>query len=489
DTLGLDGVGCLACHQQSDFQLGSNHSGTLFFDTAKVAYGPFVSPLSSPMLAATMYKPVYSTHISDAGNCAGCHSLVTETFDLGGEPTGNTFVEQATYHEWLNSIYEPQDISCQNCHMPALEGAYKLIAGFDTEERSPFYLHDLVGANTMMLKLLKENSNSLGIEATDEAFDETIDKTLQMLQQRTLNLDLSFQDRTEDTCYIALELKNKAGHKFPSGYPARRAIISLLVQNEEGDTLFHSGKMDDSYNVIAHDDLYEPHYQVITDESQAQIYEMVIADVAGNPTTVLTRADHLLKDNRLVPEGFSMSHPVYDTTQIAGQVLLDPDFNNQGSGEGSGTDMIYYHIPMYGFVEPLQITASVYYQSVPERWLEEMFAETSSEIDLFKSMYEEADRSPVLVKSVSDQIEGIESSVFEQQRFSTFVELVRLSNRSLLIKSNEKHQLSLFDLNGRLLQRWKDRKGNYEIQLPEDKGVYILQFSNEAGELQVEKVL
>ena len=50
-------------------------------------------------------NPCIGAHINDAGLCAGCHTLITETADLDGNLTGDEFVEQATYHEWLNSIF------------------------------------------------------------------------------------------------------------------------------------------------------------------------------------------------------------------------------------------------------------------------------------------------------------------------------------------------------------------------------------------------
>jgi len=53
DAFGQDGVSCLACHQQVAAGLGDNHSGQLHFDTAKVAFGPYTSPLASPMALET----------------------------------------------------------------------------------------------------------------------------------------------------------------------------------------------------------------------------------------------------------------------------------------------------------------------------------------------------------------------------------------------------------------------------------------------------
>ncbi|MCB0640153.1 MAG: hypothetical protein KDC44_00875, partial [Phaeodactylibacter sp.] len=60
DPMGQDGVSCLACHQQVAEGIGSHHSGNLDIDTAKVAYGPYVSPLATPMVLESGWTPVYS---------------------------------------------------------------------------------------------------------------------------------------------------------------------------------------------------------------------------------------------------------------------------------------------------------------------------------------------------------------------------------------------------------------------------------------------
>ncbi len=491
DTLGLDGVSCLACHQQADTTLlGFNHSGSLFFDTTKVAYGPFDNPLASPMLNETNYEPKFSEHISDAGLCAGCHTLITHTFDLNGMPTGNTFVEQATYHEWLNSRYNTDDISCQNCHLSALNGNFILIAGHDTEPRSPFYLHEMVGGNSLMLQLMKNNAAALDIDATPEQFDEVIDATYNLLQFQTLNLELSLLNRTLDTAFFELNLVNKAGHKFPSGYPSRRALVSFLVQTETGDTLFHSGKMDSTYEVFGQDAPFESHHQTIRTEDEVQIYEMVMADVAGNFTTILDRANHLLKDNRLVPEGFTSSHSTYDTTQIVGLATDDPDFNTTANGiEGNGADKIFFNIPLDGLTDSIVTTAAVYYQTAPPKWMAEMFAESTPEIDAFKNMFMAADRSPVLIQQQVLGVEGIPVSVTQQKSIEKFVILTTLPGGRVGVASHDIHQVTAFDASGKMILQREGRRGWYSLQLPKQSGMYFLRFTDRYGRIQIEKTV
>ncbi|MEZ4739486.1 MAG: multiheme c-type cytochrome [Flavobacteriales bacterium] len=326
DPLALDGVSCLACHMQGPDSIGLLFSGELRFDTNSVVYGPYDAKnlFGAPMESFVGYTPQYGQHVNDAGLCAGCHTLITETADLDGNLTGDEFVEQATYHEWLNSIFNPDidpegGVTCQGCHMPRIDDAIVISAQYDflnapEYRRSPYGLHNLVGGNTFMLNLLKNNNEALGLSASTVHFDSTIDRTLRLLQQNTLLLETEVTSRTMDTAFISVDLTNLAGHKFPSGYPSRRAFVELVVENAAGDTLFRSGGWDETYEVIGHDADWEPHYDVIRQESQAQIYEMVMGDVNGNKTTVLERAMSPLKDNRLTPLGFTTSHQSYDTS-------------------------------------------------------------------------------------------------------------------------------------------------------------------------------
>ena len=482
DSIALDGVSCLACHQQSELNLGDTHSGELHFDTNKVAFGPFTSPLSSPMLNASQYEPVYSPHIQDAGICAGCHTLITETVDLDGNLTGGTFVEQATYHEWLNSDYERDEISCQSCHMPTLsKGLFYIAAGFETPPRDRFALHELAGANVNMLKLMKDHRSELGISATEQDFDNVIEATENMLRFRTLEVELTDLERTADTAFLALELTNLAGHKFPSGYPARRAYIHFVATTVEGDTLFESGALNQNYELVVHNATYEPHYTTIRSEDQVQIYEQVLGDVNNQKTTVLVRAASALKDNRIPPKGFSQTHEVYDTTRISGLALQDTDFNQGLQGEGSGSDVVYFHIPTQGYFDALSITATVYYQSMPPEWMVEMFSESTPEIDRFVEMYNGAQRSPSIVGQDAITVGGIVSSkeVAPELAAQIFV----TAERALRVETPVAVEMKIYNYLGQQLQRTYLSAGSQDVPLSFGRQLAIVHLYSPEGQL------
>jgi hypothetical protein len=401
DTFGLDGVNCSACHQQVDTLIGA-YSGDLHY-TQKTVYGPLQNPYSAVMEFFVEFTPVYSVHTTQSKWCAGCHSLITQTVDLSGNPTGGSYVEQATYHEWENSSYSTNNKTCQSCHIPQISDSVHLATDYPfVPKRSPFDQHFLVGGNAFMLKLMKNNMTAVGATCEPYNFDTTIARTTRYLRDSTCDLHVVQTARTTDTVYYDVQLDNKAGHKFPSGYPSRIAWVQFVVTDNTGDTIYQSGMQDAFGNIIGRDAGFEPHHDVCYTNNDVQIYEMVMGDVANNPTTVLERADTCLKDNRLCPKGFSTSHPVYDTTRIVG-IGNDADFNYSGPTEGTGSDIVHYHVYLNGYGGALNLSAKVYYTAVPRQWLSEMFTFSSPEITTFQGMFNTADQTPMLIAQVDYQ--------------------------------------------------------------------------------------
>lgn len=486
DPLAQDGVSCVPCHIQSADSIGLHFSGNLKFDTLnRPLYGPYGFPgdpnpiFGAPMSSFVGYEPQYGAHIHDAGLCAGCHTLQTATADLDGNLTGNMFTEQATYHEWLNSRFNnkehPEDgITCQGCHVPQItDDAAVLSANYlFLQPRTPFGQHHFAGANTFMLQLLKNNIGDLQLFANTTQFDSTISRTERMLHSG-LVLEANMAGRTADTAFVNVKLLNAAGHKFPSGYPARRAWVELVLTNADGDTLFHSGGWDGTYEVVGHDAQWEPHYDMITQPDQVQIYEMVMADVNGDKTTTLERAASKLKDNRLVPELFTTQHYTYDTSYIANVPVSDIDFNHDDLGvEGSGSDVVHYHVPMNGYDGVVNVSARVWYQSSPPKWMEEMFSYTSAEIDAFRDMYDAADNTPFLVKETAfidmsmavDNVDELGAHLFYDPT-SGMLSVTGLDGRVLGV--------DVYDAAGKLVgSRGPSTDVRWQLRLPGTAGTY-----------------
>lgn len=494
DELALDGVSCASCHQQRPENIGSEFSGNLYFDNDTI-YGQFggdddpVGPIfAGPMESFIGYTPVFSEHISTSELCAGCHTLITESVDLEGEFTGSTFVEQATYHEWLNSIYNTEDNEneCQSCHMPSVGEPIVLSANYSfLQPREPFSQHYMVGGNSFMLGIFKNNIDSLGLTATEEQFQRAIDRTLNQLQNQTLEMSLSLLNFDDDSARYEVELINQAGHKFPSGYPSRRVYIEFIAVGSDDDTIFHSGALQSDFEVFGQNDDYEPHYDVITNEEQVQIYEQVMGDVNNDVTTVLERAHHPIKDNRLVPIGFSMDHAAYDTIPIVGGVEEDLDFNESNDGG----DRIGYHFPLNGYTGDMTITTRVFYQSDPPKWNDEMFALNTPEIDKYRELYLEAGAIPVLIEEAILETNGV--SIDEKiannnvsiQIFNTVT-----TTGIIQISTSKSQIIDLYNVNGQLLKTIMLHAGVNEVQIPNVKGMYFI-FSKNKNEVHITKVV
>jgi hypothetical protein len=490
DPLALDGASCTACHQITEESLG-NFSGNMLIGEDKKIWGPYNNPFTNPMINHTGYTPEESDHVMDSRICGSCHTLITNTVDLEGNPTGTQFVEQAIYHEWLNSGFPANGSSCQSCHLPQITDDV-VISSMPPwlGTRSPFGKHHLAGANVFMLKLFKENLTALGITATIPQLDSTIARAKKMLQELAVQLDVAETGRTADSLFVDVSLQNMAGHKFPAGYPSRRVFITLFVTSNAGDTLFASGMLDGEFNLVQEDEGYEPHHSVIDDDGQVQVYELVMGDVDYEPTTVLERAYVPLKDNRIPPIGFSALHPSYDTVIVAGSAVNDIDFNKVLGVEGSGKDIVHYRIPAGGSLQDLVVDVKVYYQTVSARWLEQMFEYTSPEIDAFKTYFEAADKEPVLVAS-----DSFVSSItrLNEPEMPSYSVSPNPAGDFLWVKGLTNLQdVAFFDLSGRMYTPSSVNpytEQGYRIGTPMVRGIVIVKFSDSNGENYACKVL
>jgi len=475
DSLGRDGVSCSGCHT-IDSAVGHTYSGIIPFDTTHRIYGPFEFPSTGPMQLYEGYTPTYSTHMNQARFCSPCHTLITQSVDLSGNFTGGTFVEQATYQEYLNSRFPADSITCQTCHMPHLADAIIIANGFSAlQPRYPFNQHTFVGGNSFMVKMIKDNKTSLGAEAEDWQFDSTIAATNDLLQH-SINFNLQLDSAVNDTGYFNVRIENKAGHKFPSGYPSRRAVVQFIMTDAIGNTIFKSGTFASDFRVIGETPQFESHHDVISQSDVPQIYELVMGDVNNNFTSVLERASVILKDNRIPPQGFTTASNVYDTVKISNDALADADFNKTNSVEGSGVDFVHYRVPLGTLSGSVNIYARVFYQSVPPKWVDELFTYNSAEIDTFRNMFNNADQTPVLI--ASDSIINIALSIKANTGDAAIkVYPTITADGKVFVQSTSGviQQIEVYNSEGKKLNPTGFVKGiGSSISLPSAPGVYFI---------------
>ena len=485
DSLALDGVSCVACHQQAA-TVGNAFSGELEFDSLTI-YGPYGAGkddaplLQAPMQLYTPYENImYGAHLDGSEACAGCHSLVTQTADMEGNLTGQDYIEQATYHEWLNSSYAddgdtPTD--CQDCHMPEVSGGVVIASGqASLGPRAPFKKHILVGGNAQMLEIMRDNTEALGLSASVAQFDSTIAWTRDVLRNETVELTVQDASWVDGLGSVAVEVVNKAGHKFPSGYPARRAWIEVVAHQGE-DTLWHNGRWSPGGFLHGVDEgglaEYEPHYTTIDAEDQVQVYELVAVDVTGTPTNVLERAASSAKDNRLLPLGFSDDHEVYDTTRVEGLALYDLEFAFESE---LGLDRLTYDMTASPSTDlPVVMDVRVWYQSMPPRWVAPMFDIQDSTIQAFQALFEAQGAAPELVAETSVSVPVV-SSVSEQARHGQAFPNPTVDGRVTVVPplAFQGGMWELYDPKGSRVNHGQ-AGALMELQLPAVPGTYVLQ--------------
>lgn len=416
--IGNDGVSCALCHQIQPDGLGSEESYTAGFRIGDegLIFGPHPRPFTMPMRRHTSYTPTEGAHVRQANLCGSCHTVVTEAHTALGEGTGQDFLEQGTYLEWKNSVFNdegpepgPFAASCQVCHMPSRDDAGTPIQtriarrpnGTDfppIAPRASYARHLFIGANVQLPALLRDHADELLPQASAEAFDQVIALTREMVGSQTAWLRIKGLRVEQDLLRFEVHLKNHAGHKFPSGYPSRRAWLRIEVRGPDGALLYLSGAVDDQGRILAADgallaselpgEPIQPHHREISEPGQVQIYQAVMAGVEGEATWRLMEGARMLKDNRLLPLGFRADHEDAARTAPVG-TAGDDDFL-------AGEDTVRFALAGLGEVGSVRCT--LLYQSFGGRVLAELFRfEGLSEVDTFRGYLDQADRTPLVV--------------------------------------------------------------------------------------------
>ena len=481
DPMGKDGISCTLCHQINNTS-SPLFSGTFKINELREIYGPFQNPITQQMFMNTGFTPVFSEKINNSRLCGSCHTLLTNSVNLNGEFTGETFVEQAIYQEWENSEFGLENKSCQSCHLPRLNEGIKISSrpGFLTL-RSPFGQHYFTGGNVFMLELMKNNHNLLGLNSTAELMAETISRTTTFLKKNTLELEIEQLENNSDTIFFKVEIENKAGHKFPTGYPSRRAFIEFLAVNGN-DTLFHSGKFGQHALSSGHEN-FEPHHEKITREDQVQIYEFVMGDTENNVTTILERAFLPLKDNRIVPKGFNQFHANYDTVKVVGKAEKDADYYSS-----RGKETILYGIPKNRLTNNTLVKATFYYETVPQKWVKELFAHAAKDDDIkrFETMYISTQQKPVFIAGDSVLAVVSTSASFQMPQVKVFP---NPSNGKIRFEGivDETH-FSVYTFQGKMVKQGVVVQPGESVKIDLPPGEYII-LTNSSKNTSVNKLI
>jgi hypothetical protein len=398
--LAADSVSCAVCHQIAPDGLGTRESFNGNFvmrptpaDGVRPIFGPYaIDPgRRTIMRSATGFEQAEAAHVTQSELCASCHTLITTAYGPKGEVIGS-LPEQMNYQEWQHSDFSREQRSCQSCHMPKAEGPIRASSVLG-DARDTLSRHLFVGGNAFMVRLLERYRTELGVEALPSELEATAAATIRQLQQDTARISLTQPHLDGGALAFEVVVRNLTGHKFPTGYPSRRAWLHVTVRDADGTARFESGGIDASGAIRGNDadrdpGRFEPHYEEIVSPDQVQIYESVLGDLTGAPTTGLLSAVRYLKDNRLLPRGFDKGVAAAEVA-VVGNAAGDADFTGSG-------DQVRYRLPAVGPGRYL-VEVELRYQPIAYRWADNLERYDAPEPATFVHYYKAAASSSSVV--------------------------------------------------------------------------------------------
>jgi hypothetical protein len=298
-----------------------------------------------------------------------------------------------------------------------------------------FARHQFQGLNVTLLEMFRQfmspyKSNGtnilanvvLGVRQNDymsglDDLSTAIDAFVQQAQNSTAEVSVSPVTMSNQKLIADVKVTNKTGHRFPSGVGFRRAFLEFrVVDNDTGKTVWCSGCTNELGVIVngserlpselfdvykdgakpaslgypaacnkAVPQHYQPHFftgSPITRQDQVQIYEELNLNIQCAMTTSFLRRDYQLKDNRLLPLGWTSTGPLNaDKTPYIPADYLHETFAVSVGGDpayadGSGTNVVRYEIPLSAFTtRNITVTATLYYQSIPPYFLNDRFTQ------------------------------------------------------------------------------------------------------------------
>jgi hypothetical protein len=445
---------------------GKTFTGSFLVGPADRLYGPYKEVKTAPMETALGITPEHNATIQMSETCGTCHTVHLPVFDQGktvGRVYEQLTYPEWAFSSYRTGTSPDGQLpfgqgerwqSCQDCHMPSKEAdgspsrsriaSIQEYSNFPQAEftkepdeidlpiREHFSRHTLVGLNVFLLKMAQQFPDVLGIRTQDpmlttKGVDPLVTTEQQMLDQArhaTAKLSVSKPSVKDGTLSATVSIENLVGHKFPSGVGFRRAFVTFEVLDRLGATIWSSGasdamgrivdaegepiegelwwEKDCSARIAPLERRHQPHYQEITSETQAQIYQELVstpppagsgqpaqcghtAKPEGQLTTSFLSICAEVKDNRLLPHGFlpeakreKIAQALGagdDMAEDAGSTAVgdDPDYQIPEDGS-AGKDSLDYRIPVKDIRgEPVAVRASLNYQATPPFYLQDRF--------------------------------------------------------------------------------------------------------------------
>ncbi len=468
--LARDGINCTICHHISDKDLDPKNLPKTFTGNFRVGppeklYGPFPSEDSKepvrpkPMENTLGITPQAGAQIRSSELCGTCHTVFLPVFNDQGRLAGTAY-EQSTYLEWLLSDFSTHGQggqagkSCQDCHMDNDYHGKKLKTGIANVQDTrypeadfllpaqdvdiplrPYNRHKLYGLNVFLNAFVQQYPLLIGYRQQDFMNGNVqpplltgLSSVLEVAREETAELTLGRLEWRPEGLEVAVTVKNLGGHSLPSGVGFRRLFLEVVVLDGAGQPLWASGRTNDLGVLLkgtTQEALptefwqagpgglpFQPHYQLITDESQAQIYEEVTQNSSLEFTSSFLHRYWEIKDNRLRPRGYTPTRvadaqrrveygeatrpgtgperhwwpkpawleryrdPKYPAIERYTDTKGDPDYTLEGPPQGlPGTDSLVYRMRLSAEQRAAakRVRVTLYSQSAPPHFLKERF--------------------------------------------------------------------------------------------------------------------
>jgi len=433
-------------------------TGSFFVGPPDEVYGPFQNPKPLPMQHALGITPTYDSGFASSELCGSCHTVhlpvMRDGKILGHVYEQTTYPEwlfsafrtDAEPATGLDYVKGTDPKSCGDCHMKTHDAAGKpfvsKIAGIqehsnfpaaenalgpeevDLQPRTGFARHTLAGLNVFLVNMAQQFPDVFGIATLDPMLTSkglpsllrTEQAMLDQADREVAGIDVVASKMADGKLTATVAVNNKVGHKFPSGVGFRRAFIEFRVLDRLGQTLWASGSTNGAGVIVDGEGIpiagelwwaddcsarlspgepqFQPHYQTVTRQDQAQIYQELVtapAPVAnpqcgkapapgGDLTTSFLSICGNAKDNRLLPNGFL---PLEERVKLAEAIGAGAELAQETGAhhvggdphyEKGGGDALDYVIPLADIPgQPAAVQATLHYQATPPFYLQDRF--------------------------------------------------------------------------------------------------------------------
>jgi len=349
-------------------------------------------------------------------------------------------IEQATYLEWINSKYQDEfgatkdSRSCQDCHMSkeyhSEDGKIRVdpiqtkIATIEDEDypeadyrvpmkdmtvkfrKEGFRRHTFQGLNIFLAEMFQQFGDVLGTRQGDfetgvKGLPFAIQNYTQQARESTAKVEITKLASEGQVIDAEVKVTNLTGHRLPSGVGFRRIFVEFVVidaTSGEERIIWASGQTNgagvllNEHGEILPEEFFEEHevdgktvqryhhhHNLITSQNQVQVYEELAKDGKGRFTTSFIRRAEHVKENRLLPMGWSrdklkgkLPEAFLKATYPGHETDGDPEYQ-----DGSGTDVVRYRVtvPDCFDCKKLKVRVRLYSQSWAPYYLRDRFTD------------------------------------------------------------------------------------------------------------------